>query len=192
MVLTKREKIIAAATLGIVALLVVDRYVATPYFALSARLQRRTTEARLELTRDRRLLKNRARVADAWRALLAGGLKTDPGAAESGVLHALLAYAHDAGVSIQSLKPDRATRSGDFQQIRIQVAGRGTTATAALFMWRIEKAKMPLRILAIQFVPSPEGTDHLTFQMDIATLVLTPPGRRQSPGGAVRGGEAPS
>ncbi len=182
MVLTKREKIIVLVTAALVVLLLFDRYLVVPYVAMSGQLTRRTARARLELTREASLLRNRARIQRAWRQCRAAGLKRDTGAAESAALRALLAYARTADVTIESLQPDRTAPSGRFQPIVVRVAGRGTTATVALFMWRIETAGLPLRILAVQLVPHKLGTDDLTFQMRVATLALTPGTKAQTAG----------
>ena len=186
MTLTKRETILVVAAGSTLALLLLNAYVFQPYIQSSRLVNSQTGTLGLKLARDLRLLQNRGRVARMWRKLRTTGLSRDPGAAENETLQNLLQYAHAAGVRLQSLQPTRLAPSHDFQVVRVEATGQGTTAALALFMWRIETSPLPLRLNSVHIVPQKPGTDNLTFQMSVGTLVYAP--AAGSGGGGNQGG----
>jgi hypothetical protein len=119
-------------------------------------------------------------VDDKWKALLSGGLKTDPGEAESQALQAMRKFAEDTRLNVQSLKPERLARTGDFQQIRIQATGTGTTSALASMIWQIENARFPLRVTDLRLTARKEGIDDLSFSLNVATIAFTPAPEKQS------------
>ena len=183
MTLTKRETLLVVAAGATLAILLLNAYAFEPYIQTSTLVNRQSTAVRLKLSGDLRLLQNRGRVARVWRKIRAAGLSRDPGAAENETLQHLLQYAHQAGVSLQSLQPTRLAPSHDFQVVRVEATGQGTTAALALFMWSIETSPLPLRLNSVQMAPQKPGTDNLTFQMSVGTLVYAPAAAGGNQGG---------
>jgi len=179
-VLSRREKIIAATLGGVIALFAVDRYALTPYLDTRSRVVRETEVVTNDLEKADRLLANRRRVEEAWRELQETGLKTDQAAAESLTLHSLRDWAQNARVSVQTLKTDRAIRAGDFLQIRLQVSGTANVAALAQFLASMESAKFPLRINEFRANARKEGIDDLTFNMTVSTLAYSPDPEKKS------------
>ncbi len=174
MIANRREKIIALVLIGALGILAFDQYALTPYFDarknVSADLEAATTRER----KASRLLNNQARVERAWRELLAGPLKTDPAAAESQALHAVRDWAQNSRVDLQSLKPERIGRTGDFQQIRVQATGTGTTAAVSALLSQVESAKIPMRVNELRLTSRKEGTDDLSFSLSVSTVLFSP------------------
>jgi hypothetical protein len=75
---------------------------------------------------------------------------------------------------MQSLKPDRVARVGDFQQIRIQAAGTASTASFAGMLGDIESETIPMRVNDLRLAARKEGVDDLTFSMTVSTIVFSP------------------
>lgn len=184
MTLSKRELILAVAAAATLALLLLNAYVLGPYLQTSGLVNEQSTAARLKLSRDLRLLQDRARVARAWHTLRTEGLTRDAGAAENETLQSLLQYAHEAGVRLRSLQPTRLSPSHDFRVIRVEATGESTTASLALFMWCIETSTLPLQLESVHMAPQKPGTDDLTFQMSVGTLVYAPKSSKSNGNGS--------
>lgn len=185
MLASQREKMIALVLLAVLGLLVVDQYLFTPYLDQRAKVQNELDLATQKQQNAQRLLENRIRVNRAWNDLLAGGLKTDPAAAESQTLHAMRDWAQSSRVDLQSLKPDRIGRTGDFQQIRIQATGNATTAAFANLLSQIETATIPVKVNELRLTSRKEGNDDLAFAMSVSTIVFSPAPEKPSSGRAV-------
>jgi hypothetical protein len=170
----RREKIIAIVTVAVLGLLVIDQYVLNPYVEERDRVAKALNEATASRKKADGLLKARKQTEDAWSALLKGGLKTDPGDAESQAVHKMREWSDSSHVDMQSLKPDRVARSGDFQQIRIQATGNATTAAFANLLGMIETATIPIRVNEFRLTSRKEGADDLTFALSVSTVVFSP------------------
>ncbi len=183
MVANRREKLIAIVLGAALVLLLVDTYLWTPYQQDDAKVKGDIAALSPTFTREQRLVDpgNRKKVDDKWKSLLAGGLKTDPAAAESQAMRWMRTFAENARIDLQSLKPERIARNGDFQQIRIQATGNGTTSGLANMVWQIENAPLPLRVTDLRLTARKEGSDDLTFSLNVATIAFTPAPGKPSP-----------
>ena len=191
MIANKREKIFSLIMLSSLGLLLVDRYALTPYFEASKSVASDLQEATAKEEKASRLLTNQSRVDRAWHELTSGPLKSDAAAAESQALHAMRDWAQGSRVDLQSLKPERIGRVGDFQQIRVQATGTGTTSAVAVLMNQIETAKIPMRINDVRLTSRKEGTDDLSFSMSVSTVLFSPapekaPNARNTPKGEAK------
>lgn len=174
MLANKREKIIAVILIAVVGLLIIYQYVLMPYLDERARVAKALEDALRRENRAQHLLDARASTNQAWHDLQVAGLKTDPAAAETQALRSMHTWAETARVDVQSLKPDRVARSGDFQQIRIQATGNTTTGAFAKLLSQIETATIPMRVNDLRLTSRKEGTDDLSFAMSVSTIVFSP------------------
>ena len=191
MLANRREKIIAIVTVAVLGLLVIDQYVLSPYLEERDRVAKALNEATASRKKADGLLKARKATDDAWSALLKGGLTTDPAAAESQALHKMREWSDASHVDMQSLKPDRVARSGDFQQIRIQATGNASTAAFANLLGMVETATIPIKVNEFRLTSRKEGVDDLTFALSVSTVVFSPappkaPGGKGAPKGETR------
>lgn len=174
MLANRREKIIALVLLAVVGLLVADQYLLTPYLQERERLSKALDETTLKAEKAQKLLDARVRTNREWRGLLESGLTTDAATAEAQALNKVRQWAEESRVDLQSLKPDRVARSGDFQQVRIAAAGSGSTAAVASLLNRIETAKIPIKVNEVRLASRKEGNDDLTFSMSVSTIAFSP------------------
>ncbi len=171
MVLNKREQKIIIGISIAVAVFLADRFILEPYWAADAAVNKATAAAASQLEKQGRLLKNAPVVDKAWRELLQAGVKTDPAAAESQVLHALRDWSQSSGIELQSVKPDRSAEKGEFQEIRFSASGTGRTSSIARLLWNLETAGFPLRLGDMRVSSRTDGNDDLNFQCTLTTLV---------------------
>jgi len=184
MFLSKRERFIIAATVIVVALLVLDRYVVSPLLECCDRAAALKESKLADIQRGQDLLARNREIGPKWREMIAGGLKRDPAEAESQILHAVGDWARDAGLKMSSVKPERMPDKRSLQEISFQAAGTGPMNAVARFLWRLETSKVPIRIKELQLGSRKEGTDDLTLQLRLSTLYQAPEPPAPSPADA--------
>ena len=182
MVLSKRERYIALATVIAVAILALDRLVLTPLQERRAAVQGEEQRVLADLERARVLFARKKRLWPKWQEMLDAGLKSGPEEAVSRVLHAVRNWSQEAGFTLSSLRPERATPKGELQEIIFQASGTGPMRGVARFLWRLESSSLPIRITDLQLGTRKEGTDDLSLQLRISALCLPPP-RAKDPRG---------
>ena len=188
MILSKRERLVVAATLIAVAAFLLDRYALTPVLDALAALEARKQNMIGDVARAGDLLERQHQLGPKWREMNAAGLKRDPTEAESQMLHAVQNWSQEAGLRLTSLKPERLPDKRSLQEISFQAAGTGTMNAVSRFLWRIETAKVPIRVKELQVGSRKEGADDLTLQLRFSTLYQAP--QRPLPGDAGNPAEA--
>lgn len=177
MVLSKREKFVAIALGGALAVLVLDRLVYTPLNDWGDQLA--TDQAELQQNEDQQqtLFQRQHNLRKVWAELNSGGLKSDASEAEAQVEHELSQWAQESGVALTSLHPEPRSPKNGFLQINFLATGTGTLAGASKLMYRIETAKIPLRLEDVQLASRKEGNDDLTITLKLSTLSTAPAGK---------------
>jgi Type II secretion system (T2SS), protein M subtype b len=198
-VVNRREKTIAIILAAALGAWLADQYVIEPYIEQFRDLQKQTQTRGGELDKANRLLANNDRVTKNWKEQLAGGLSSDPAAAEAQALHAIRDFAQNSRVGLVSLKPDRTGRlrsadegATDFMQIRLQATGTGTTSAIANLLWQIESSSLPLKINDVRINSRKDGADDLSFALNVSTIYfsLAPESNKGSQRSAAPKGES--
>jgi hypothetical protein len=183
MTLTKRERIIAIATLSAATLFAVDRFALTPYMAQRQFL----SDARGRITRQMNaagdLFARQRKLRTVWNDMQAGGVALDASSAESQALHALVDWTQSARLNLTAVKPERATQQGQFQIIGFRIVATGPMRSITHLLWSIETATIPVRVTDIQITPRKEGTDDLSVQIGVSTLSQLPADVKSAQGG---------
>jgi Tfp pilus assembly protein PilO len=174
MIISSRERLILVVTAIVLALLVLDRYVVTPLDDYRASLDAQKQRLLGEMERAQALLERKHQLTPKWKEMTAGGLKRDPSEAESQILHAVQDWSKEAGLKLTSMKPERLPDKKTLQEISFQAAGIGSMNAVARFLWRLETAKVPVRVKDLQLGSRKEGTDDLTLQLRLSTLYQPP------------------
>lgn len=175
MTLSKREKYIAIGTVIAVMILALDQLVVEPLVTQLNAIQSQRTDAVAKMDAANDLFARQRKLREVWKNMQSGGLKADVSAAESQAMHALLDWAAASGVQLTALRPDRSVTQGPFQIISFHVTAGGAMATVSRLLWAIETASIPVRVTDVQITPQPEGTDHLSVQLNVSTLCLLSP-----------------
>lgn len=172
--LSKRERYIVIAAVVVLAVLVLDRYVLTPFVGKWGRVSNDRARLSQQLDRASGLFERRERLEARWQEMLSTSLKTDPASAESQVLHALREWSQKSGMTLSSVRPDHVAGGGDLPQIRFSVTCTGSMQSAAAFMWDIETADLPLRIDSMQLSTAREGGRQMSLQVEVSTIYALP------------------
>lgn len=172
MVLSKRERLIILVAALVVAALVLDRYALTPLLDARQVLGAEKETLLADLERASALLARKRQMQPRWKDMLAGGLQADPTEAESQILHAVRNWSTECGLRLASVKPERLPEKTVLPEIAFQAVGTGTMSAVSRFLWRLETAKIPVRIQEFQVGARKEGTDDLTLQIRLSTVYL--------------------
>jgi hypothetical protein len=192
MVFTKREKVIIAATIAALCLLVLGLYVLTPLLEQRAAVQADKDQLVAKMDQARILLRRRRLLGPKWNGMLAGGMKPDPAEAESQLLRSIRDWSAEVGVMLSSLRPERSTEKLALPEIIVHAAGSGSMDAVSRLLWRIETARIPVKVRMLQLGSRKDGTDDLALHLRVSTLYC-PPGvaseERAEPGREAGGGE---
>ena len=175
MALSPRERS-TAVVVGVAAVVLgLYQYVASPYLTRSHEIDAQTVQAH-QAVNDRNALVTRSHeLKQDLTRLTQNGLLSDSSAAESMLYKAVLAWTVDSGVGYEKSNPDRPADEGPFQVISYHFVCTGTTPQVAKLLSDFETAPIPVRLTEVQLSPRKEGTDSLTLQFAVSTLVLRPP-----------------
>lgn len=182
MTLSKRERYIIAASIAAVLLVALDRYVVTPLFERRARTVAAKAEAVGRMENALNLFAQSRRMTRKWQEMLASGFRGDTTHVESALLRALRDWSRESGLTLSSLKPERLAEEGAFSAVSVHAVGSGTMESVAKFLWRVETAKLPLKIEEFQVGARREATDDLSLQMRLSALHIPEEPKRAAPG----------
>ncbi len=170
MTLSTRERIIAVATVTVLALLALDRTILTPWLDRLDAAQGVLAQQQQQLQRAEQTFNNRTRAQRKWRSLTGETLQADASTAESQVLNHVRDWASAAGLSLTALKPERSEKDAAFVKIIIRATATGSMKQMARFLHSAQTTELPLRITDLQLSSRKEGTDDLALTVGLATI----------------------
>lgn len=187
MVLSKREKYIGMAAIGLVAALGVYSLLIDPYFDKSEELQNEQTTALKTLDDNANLLLLQTKKQPDWNVMMKNGLQADYSNTQSRTEQLLQNWARDAEINIENVSSVPVPQQkGPFQVINFNLdfntEGDQSMRHIARFLWSIESATIPIRLEDLRFQSTREGTDQLNVKLIVSTLYM-PPNAPNSPNG---------
>lgn len=181
--MSRREKLIAIAALGVVALFGLDRWLITPMLdrrdALLAEEMRLITEAQ----HANRLLSEKRRAMRRWEDLTREHLLADASQAESAILHAVRDWSRQAGLSLTSVQPDRTGGGEGEYVIALAASANGDMQAVARFLFQLEQADLPVRVERMRLSAAGEG-GRLNLDVRLSTIYQPPATTKPTEGGA--------
>jgi len=170
--MAKRERLLAWAVGGVVALYLADTVVVSPYFEQRselARLRAKETEDAHNLFLARRLETNmKARVQL---------LPTDAEGAEQQIVGAVKEWADKSkdqndrlGLTLSSVKPERVESKKPVREIRVTASGTGSADGIVKFLFNLQSSKIPVRIVKLTLGVRNENSEERTINLTISTL----------------------
>ncbi|MGE5297521.1 MAG: type 4a pilus biogenesis protein PilO [Solirubrobacterales bacterium] len=176
MVLTKRERILAIATILVVGLLALNTIVITPVL----NLRRQTSDERIELEAQleeaQNLFQRRVQLERKWKDLLAGDMQSDADM-ETCIAKNMNEWARQTGLTLPSIKPERSTNEKGYTEITFVAAGRGSLESVASFLYRIETSELPVRVTNMQLGSSSESGNDMSLQLRVSAICLGDPSK---------------
>ena len=179
MVLSKREQIIMGAAVGVLGLLVLDRFVVNPAMNRLEEVETRKAELAVAVGTMEDLLDRRPVLKQRWQEMLEAGLTDDPSVAEGCMYHALQAWSRQSRVSLTSVTPQRSVTDRTFGQIVFTVVARGDMESVARFLWAVEQTPMPVRIQSLRVGSTNTSGQALSLTAKFSFLYLSPASRSE-------------
>jgi len=173
MVLSKRERLILVATITVLMIFAVDRFILTPVLDARGEILNQKQELIREMEKASDLFKQKGSFTPKWEEMINGGLSSDVSSTESIVLNALRAWAQNYGLILSSIKPERERgQGGKIREILFNVACSGNMNSVGQFLWQIENTTLPLRITEFQLGSREEDGKEMSLQMKLSALYL--------------------
>ena len=166
MILSKREHKIGLITFGVILVLILDRFLLTPYLKKREELILEKENLVVELRNSRKTLSQWKEVGPDWENLTS--IKGED--SEYGVVNALRQWAEESGASISLLKPEGENKKSKLNEQIYQVAGTGSMRNISELLWKMESSHLPIKIKNLQLAVRREGVDDLTLQVRIGEL----------------------
>jgi hypothetical protein len=176
---TQRTRYLLVGTLIALGVLVADQLVLTPLLAKRAAAKAKLQDLQARHGRAMELLTSGQQMDARWRELLRTGMKQDPDAAESQVMHALYDWKDETGVALSLMKPDRLADKTRLPEIVFHATGTGRMAGVARLLWLVQASGIPVKVIEAQISARKEGADDLSFQLRLSTVYA--PGRAEPP-----------
>jgi hypothetical protein len=189
-VLSKREKYIAMATIGLVVALGIYYIMIDPYLDRSEELKNEQTVANKTLVDNDNLLLLQAKKQSDWNVMLKNGLEADYSTAQSRTQQMLQNWARESGINIENVSSEPVpAQKGQFQVINFNLdfntEGDQAMRHIARFLWSIESAAIPIRLNDVRLQSTREGTDQLSVKLIVSALYMPPTGQTTPNGGDI-------
>lgn len=186
MILSKRERYIVIATVGVLVLLGIDQYLLSPLLQRRADAATQSTVKRTELAdADNTVNVRGLRATNRWKEMTQAGLQVNPSETESFLLKELQGFAARSGLQLGALRPEKSEKLKHYQQITFRATATGRMESVRQFLYRVEHAKFPIRVADVTVTTRKDGQDELSVSMGITTIhQLVEPPKPGEAGGA--------
>lgn len=171
MVLSKRERMILVTAIVAVVMLIGDKFVVGPISARREEVKARKLELQAELQNAQLLFTRQKLMERKWKTLLSDGLQNDA-EAESKIARALDKWSREAMLMLSSVKPERVDSDKGLKEMTFVVAGMGTLEAVSRFLWQIETAPMPIKVMDMQVGSTNETGQSMSLQLRLSALCL--------------------
>jgi hypothetical protein len=124
---------------------------------------------------NKKLIDGRSKIAKDWKALQERGLSSDASASAYTLMSKVWDIGYEQGFSITALtNPGRTSSKSDFDTIKFQATGTGTTKRVANFLLALESTDLPLKIEDLNITSKTPGDDMLTVEMGLTSIIYAP------------------
>jgi len=171
MVLSKRERMILIVAIVAVVMLIADKFIVGPISARREEIKTHKLELQAELENAQVLFSRQKLMERKWKTLLSDGLKNDA-EAESKIARALDSWSKNAMLTLSSVKPERVASDKGLKEMTFVVAGTGTLEAVSRFLWQIETASMPVKVMDMQVGSSNETGQSMSLQLRLSAICL--------------------
>lgn len=170
MVLSKRERLLAIATVLVLGALALNAIVIDP----AVKKRRETADKRLELEAQvaeaQNIFDRRKLLERKWKGLL-DGMQTDADA-ESRIARALNEWAGQTRLEVASVKPDRRAGEKGMNEVTFALAGQGTLQAVASFLYRVETSELPVKVTSVTLGSRSESGDSMSLDLRISAVYV--------------------
>jgi Tfp pilus assembly protein PilO len=175
--LSQRERIVLT-TIIVVGALVADKLLLTPLSNAWGEIKGGRQQSATQVAQARTLLTQTQQKEQKYKAAL-DNLGTEA-EAESRVAKALDRWSEDAGLTVTSVKPDRAAGDKGLKEIVFVVAGKGSLEGVAQFLYQVETSDLAVKIKHMQLGSTSESGQAMSMELRLSTLYVAAAGEKSS------------
>jgi hypothetical protein len=183
MVLSKRERTIALATLIAVAVLLLDHFALSPILDRLAELRADEKFYTEKLGNADSLILHQQEKEVRWNQMIADGLKPDAANTEDALDRAAVEWAQASGLTLKSCTPERTARK-DHPDVVLYVVGTGRMSAVAQFLYQAQTSKLPVKPEDVEISSRREATDDLTLTLHLSGFYMPADLKVASAGGS--------
>ena len=172
--MSQRERIIGLVTVGMLVLLALNQLVISPLFDRYD-LAAARADAAQELVDERQQLQQRQLLERRrWKKIGGELLRDEAAGAEGQLVNRVPAWAEESGLSLSSIRPDRADADSGFGRVSLRVTANGDLEEIGRFLYAVETAEVPVRVTDLVVTTREEGEDRLSLNLTLATIYNLP------------------
>lgn len=183
--LSTREKYIAIAVGGTLALAGLDRLVISPFMERGEEIATQRADVEAKIAKAEAMFNRQRTLRPVWTDMRkVGGLVDDATVAQNQTQQTLQNWAQESGVAVTSSTPklvaqtsvDRKSDKPEskFAQTVVDATCSGNMAQITNLLWKLEAAPKLLRLNEIHITPHKEGLDDLQATLVVSTVSLIP------------------
>ena len=174
MTMSQRERFVGTIAAVVICLLVLYQFVIEPQLSQIADLNGKIDTASTDLERADQLFTSSRSATKKLAAMAGSGLRRTDAAAESELLNQTRVWAQEAGIAGWGIKRERTEKERDFNKITFRANGTGGMGQIGRFLFRLQTAKIPVRVADMTISSRKDGTDDLAIVLSISTIYLAP------------------
>jgi hypothetical protein len=171
----RRQKLLAIAALGVVAVFALDKLVLTPLTnswkaRTEAIAELRKAIAAGRVTAGREQLTNRR-----WNDMRKNTLPVNASAAEQQLLAAFDQWSRDSRISVSAIRPQwKRGASDDHSLLECRVDAAGSLSALTRFLYEVERSPVALKIESIELAARDNTGQQLALGLLVSGLRLAP------------------
>jgi hypothetical protein len=185
MSMSQRERYIGTIAAVVVGALVLYQFIVEPQLTHIAELDGQIDTASADMERANQLFTASRSASKKLNTMAGSGLRRTDAIAESELMNNTRQWAQDAGIAGWGIKRERTEKEKDFTKITYRVNGTGGMAQIGRFLYRVQTAKIPIRVADMTINSRKDGTDDLAIVLSLSTIYLDPEAEKsqqRSPG----------
>ena len=166
----KRERLLVIAAGGCLALLLLDHFLLTPFFAAWRARSETIHELRAKIAQGTALVDQEPRWLkwrDDYNARLLSAVPAD---AESKLLNQVDGWARQAGLRLTSLRPRWKEGGKDRSMLELQVTGNGSMDAVVRFLFSLETAPLAVAVEQLEMMSGRQDSTELALDLRLSGL----------------------
>jgi len=172
MTATVRQKRLALAAIGVIALLTLDQLALKPLTRIWKERSSRIQELSERLNQGALLLDRAPDMQARWEAMRRASLPADISTAEHAVLSAVDQWARDSRISFTSLKPQWRQPDTDHQIFECRAEAYGDLASVVRFLRALSQDPLAIKLDEVQIASRDTTGQQLTLSLRFTGLLL--------------------
>jgi hypothetical protein len=181
MTMSQRERFVGTIAAVVIGLVVLYQFVIEPQLSHIADLNGQIDTASTDMERAEQLFTSSRSATKKLAAMAGSGLRRTDAAAESELFNQARQWAQEAGIAGWGIKRERTEKERDFNKITFRANGTGGMGQIGRFLYRLQTAKIPVRVADMTISSRKDGTDDLAIVLSISTIYLAPDTEKSPP-----------